>query len=1062
MATFAHAIVVHVQRRQEAAATAGERSLNAHALRARGAVSTHLDATSRMRTLKKYLADAQRLRRERAEVQQRVARVLAQNSLPTVQLVSSLRGVRVRIERLDKTRQQRRVEREARSRADRQARACGEAVVARGDEAEQEQAAKDLGAAMKQLTNEAQDIAVQVQERADIEARLDGLYDTEFEWALPGEAGRAFSNEALVRRVASLQREIRELDATLLEAHHDTAALVARDVAVDRGRVEMGLLDEAEFERKRKHLNLALRELAWHEMDARYLALKMDDAPDGTPKAQALEDADTDAPVPAHRSAPLPLLLLLLALVHGVLLPALFLVALVELRPEAWRPTNAYCCMCTAPRAPPRPNYTQWPFPPNGDRPPLLRVYCRAERAVKLGQGLHVAPLAASSTKERLWFTFCGAAAESDLPCTSAAVSGPPRTPSMVLTEERLPREVALSGMTCRDGRMMGLTGVYGAVDTRARSGVSAVGAASAGGNILFEVCGDASDLVIFSWASAGSSNFVAYNDPPSYVGGKWRSSAWQAGNPSFRQRVAVNGEVRAITSEALALKQGELPCKGREYYMKMSSDNVFSAVAAWHLYRDAPSKKWLLDNDNVPANGYWAYTSYTAVGDVAGAGTDAGSWTESSEPDGGELLSNSSSGAPLRSWTEWCGGNWRPSALLFRPACRHRYPSGGASGGGGGALQAAWFLVQEFGAVMPRAAVRASNASNASNASSHTSMNPAEQPENLATLVMWRVSCFAGAFPGPPNASNGSQRASGTAAPSPPLAWMPSAACTTGESSSPRPVVLRLRCNVANATTTLSLGTVVTARNLSWSFGVRGPLGADGAVARASAPEGLVIRADTSLPCHTWLRTQGAELLPWPPRPSPPLPGVPSGAVSLLDALTPLRLYVASTICAVVVGTGLGMFVYHALRMNGAPMSKERFPFRPLQALPGGEADGAWLQDLGRRRLGNQAVAARADVFFFAALLLLAMVALAWLTKILASANAVCANTAGMSAADLDDNVSIALSGRMMNLCIVCWICWLTAIGVVLLALLIRPRPPTRGSHIHPERAQKYEISAE
>ena len=42
--------------------------------------------------------------------------------------------------------------------------------------------------------------------------------------------------------------------------------------------------DEAEFERKRKHLNLALRELAWHEMDARYLALKMDDAPDGTPK----------------------------------------------------------------------------------------------------------------------------------------------------------------------------------------------------------------------------------------------------------------------------------------------------------------------------------------------------------------------------------------------------------------------------------------------------------------------------------------------------------------------------------------------------------------------------------------------------------------------------------------------------------------------------------------------------------------------------------------------------------------------------------------------------------
>ena len=175
----------------------------------------------------------------------------------------------------------------------------------------------------------------------------------------------------------------------------------------------------------------------------------------------------------------------------------------------------------------------------------------------------------------------------------------------------------------------------------------------------------------------------------------------------------------------------------------------------------------------------------------------------------------------------------------------------------------------------------------------------------------------------------------------------MPSAACTTGESSSPRPVVLRLRCNVANATTTLSLGTVVTARNLSWSFGVRGPLGADGAVARASAPEGLVIRADTSLPCdagcsplfrnltvlfsrapflsifssekqkhhayesrayrcHTWLRTQGAELLPWPPRPSPPLPGVPSGAVSLLDALTPLRLYVASTICAVVVGTGL------------------------------------------------------------------------------------------------------------------------------------------------------------
>ena len=60
------------------------------------------------------------------------------------------------------------------------------------------------------------------------------------------------------------------------------------------------------------------------------------------------------------------------------------------------------------------------------------------------------------------------------------------------------------------------------------------------------------------------------------------------------------------------------LRLSGREYYMKMSSDNVFSAVAAWHLYRDAPSKKWLLDNDNVPANGYWAYTSYTAVARLA------------------------------------------------------------------------------------------------------------------------------------------------------------------------------------------------------------------------------------------------------------------------------------------------------------------------------------------------------------------------------------------------------------------------------------------------------------
>ena len=35
------------------------------------------------------------------------------------------------------------------------------------------------------------------------------------------------------------------------------------------------------------------------------------------------------------------------------------------------------------------------------DRPPLLRVYCRAERAVKLGQGLHVAPLAASSVRTK-------------------------------------------------------------------------------------------------------------------------------------------------------------------------------------------------------------------------------------------------------------------------------------------------------------------------------------------------------------------------------------------------------------------------------------------------------------------------------------------------------------------------------------------------------------------------------------------------------------------------------------------------------------------------------------
>ena len=157
-------------------------------------------------------------------------------------------------------------------------------------------------------------------------------------------------------------------------------------------------------------------------------------------------------------------------------------------------------------------------------------------------------------------------------------------------------------------------------------------------------------------------------------------------------------------------------------------------------------------------------------------------------------------------------------------------------------------------------------------------------------------------------------------------------------------------------------------------------------------------------------------------------------------------------------------MFVYHALRMNGAPMSKERFPFRseaqpsqsshwhpiffspnnscsrchlvpradrckhcpverrtvpgcrilagqsppprPLRFVWGRlviEHDNAFLWRAfccpcqrrahcsrallrARRRLGDQAVAARADVFFFAALLLLAMVALAWLTKILAS----------------------------------------------------------------------------
>ena len=44
---------------------------------------------------------------------------------------------------------------------------------------------------------------------------------------------------------------------------------------------------------------------------------------------------------------------------------------------------------------------------------------------------------------------------------------------------------------------MMGLTGVYGAVDTRARSGVSAVGAASAGGEMLPDLACDSARLVI-------------------------------------------------------------------------------------------------------------------------------------------------------------------------------------------------------------------------------------------------------------------------------------------------------------------------------------------------------------------------------------------------------------------------------------------------------------------------------------------------------------------------------------------------------------------------------------
>lgn len=83
------------------------------------------------------------------------------------------------------------------------------------------------------------------------------------------------------------------------------------------------------------------------------------------------------------------------------------------------------------------------------------------------------------------------------------------------------------------------------------------IGATSDGSNVYFEVCSPCDASVKFMYSETGE-----FSQGPTCEDGKWTSSAWTQGNPSYTQQAIVDGEVFGTANETTALAKGSLVCR--------------------------------------------------------------------------------------------------------------------------------------------------------------------------------------------------------------------------------------------------------------------------------------------------------------------------------------------------------------------------------------------------------------------------------------------------------------------------------------------------------------------
>ena len=95
----------------------------------------------------------------------------------------------------------------------------------------------------------------------------------------------------------------------------------------------------------------------------------------------------------------------------------------------------------------------------------------------------------------------------------------------------------------------------------------STVGASAFDGKVYFQVCGASTDKVVFYYCSSGSSSCsesypkkAAFH--PNGDVGVWKSGGWTKGNPSYGQRITVNGVALPRTDETKALAVRPLTCE--------------------------------------------------------------------------------------------------------------------------------------------------------------------------------------------------------------------------------------------------------------------------------------------------------------------------------------------------------------------------------------------------------------------------------------------------------------------------------------------------------------------